>query len=207
MRLPRPLVVELAALTGSLDDPSVDLERSVASLASAVRAAVRSYLGLCLRFGADGRPMLLTFFDDADGRDHVGASLRIPPLLGGGLRSGDADPGRGVAAVGGVTLILYAAAPGAFVDLAADLVWVTGRDVSAFEVDRHLPGDYSEAVATHLSDWFATNQAVGVLIASGLTLKEAEEQLDARARRLGVSRHVAAVTVLDGLPKPPDAVR
>lgn len=38
----------------------------------------------------------------------------------------------------GPSVILYAAKPGAFIDLAADLAWLTGRSLTDFVLDRHL---------------------------------------------------------------------
>jgi hypothetical protein len=37
-----------------------------------------------------------------------------------------------------IALVLYAARPGAFVDLAADAAWLTDRPLSSFVLDGHL---------------------------------------------------------------------
>ena len=73
-----------------------------------------------------------------------------------------------VAADGGevsVALILYAETPGAFIDLAADLAWITGRPPEDFALDEHrsLPTNST----ARLTDLSSINQALGVLIERG----------------------------------------
>jgi hypothetical protein len=97
-------------------------------------------------------------------------------------------------------VILYASVPGAFVDLAADLGWLTGRDHSSHFLDRHLtrPADGTASVVRVSS---AINQAVGVLIGTGRTPEDAHHYLVARAVAGGVALHEAATTLLYGLPE------
>ena len=98
----------------------------------------------------------------------------------------------GAAAIG---LILYAGTPGAFTDLAADLAWLSGRDLSDFALDQHLTDlDGHDGLAA-LS---LINQAIGALIANGHTPEQADRELNDRAGRAGVDRRVAATHILAG---------
>ena len=55
-------------------------------------------------------------------------------------------------------------APGTFVDLAADLAWLTARPLSDLVLDRHLPPPAERGAATSLFEASVINQAIGALI-------------------------------------------
>lgn len=82
-------------------------------------------------------------------------------------------------------VILYAATPGAFVDLAADLSWLAGLELDEFALDQHLnlPVDPETAGVGQAASLI--NQAIGVLVARGRTLGAASDELDARAADAG----------------------
>lgn len=95
-----------------------------------------------------------------------------------------------------VAVNLYAGTPGAFVDLAADLAWLTTRPLSDFVLDEHLTVPPPSNTGTQLQAASIINQAIGVLIGRGHTPEEANGQLDAQAARAGTDRHGAAQLVL-----------
>lgn len=200
MTLQSPLAVSLAALSACVDDPDVNLETSVAAFAAAAGRSVHSYLGFSVHIVERLQTLAVTVLDDSGGVIPVRASLLIPPLR----HPASGDPGLNQHGSPDVGITLYAAAAGAFVDLAADLAWLTDLHLSVFELDQHLPPRGTAEAATSVTGWLMANQAVGVLIASGLVLEEAEDELDAQAHRLGLSRNEAAVAVLAGLGCPPE---
>lgn len=75
-----------------------------------------------------------------------------------------------------LTLVMYAANAGAWVDLSADLAWLTRDPPQRFIIDRDLPAtmplDY-----TALTDASIVNQAIGALIERGLPPDEATAHL------------------------------
>jgi len=178
------VAADLAALTEALDDPEIDLARTFGQLVADAKLAVRSFLGLSVRV-ASGGPALLTALDGAEPAD-VGASLLIPKPAG-------------VAGAAEVDVILFAAAPGAFTDLAADLAWLAGRALHDFPVDQHLALAAEPDSSNGLAALSLVNQAIGVLIAGGHSPEQAERVLDASAVRAGVERHLAARQILAGL--------
>jgi hypothetical protein len=127
-----------------------------------------------------------------------------PPLtmttLANGVGDGDIHtslrvslPGRANSrTVSAVAIILYAGSPGAFVDLAADLAWLTARPPSEFVLDQHLTHDIGLPSEARVHAASAINQAIGVLVGRGYTLRQASWELDARAARAGTDRHAAA---------------
>jgi hypothetical protein len=93
-------------------------------------------------------------------------------------------------------VILYAATPGAFVDLAADLSWLAGLELDEFALDQHLnlPVDPETAGVGQAASLI--NQAIGVLVARGRTLGAASDELDARAADAGHGRYETATAIL-----------
>lgn len=184
------LAATLGWLTADLDDPGADIAASMGAFGAAAAAAIGSYLGLtvcisgpaalCLTVWAPGKPAPM-----------IRASLRIPmPNMGAG--SGDG------AAAGG-DLVVYAGRAGAFVDLAADLSWLTGRDLSDFDLDEHLhlPVDPDDTLTLRAAS--VIDQAIGVLIGRGHTTDQARRELDVHAARTGTDRAGAAAHILTTL--------
>lgn len=198
MKIGAALAADLAMLTVALDEPGADVLHSLHQLGVDARAAVPSYLGLSVI--VDGNDPAFTFTTlDVGVAGDVHTSLRLMlPGVGGGP---PASPS--------VALVLYAGTPGAFVDLTADLAWLTGRLPSDFPLDQHLSVPSGSDGATYLSAASVINQAVGVLIGLGYTPGEAHSKLDAQAVGEGTDRHTAAQLILDTLTaqNPADAER
>jgi hypothetical protein len=182
------LAADLSILTGALDKPGADLSGTLRQLAAAAKRAVHSYLGLSITLSSGGRPIIFTALDGNVGAD-IRASLRmwLPP---------DAPASRNPAAC----LVLYAAAPGAFTDLAADLRWLTGTgtnlDAGAFALDADLIVSPDPDTPSGLTALSTINQVIGVLIGRGDTPEQAHRHLDRLAAAGGVDRAVAAGLIL-----------
>lgn len=189
MHISPTLVALLAALTQSLDEPC-DLESNVRALARRVATAVASYLGLTMAVVADGYELSFTIREDIDSMPEIGNSLRIPldDLSGG---------------ESGSSLVLYAATPGAFVDLAADLSFALGLGPGVLVLDAHLhaplPGFDPAGLAAHST----INQAVGVFIDRGHTVESARDELRRRAAHGSIDLVAAANQVLLATPRQP----
>jgi hypothetical protein len=183
VELSAALVTGLAGLTAAIDDPEVDIAESVQRLAAAVGSAVPSYLGLSLNVEAHGREIIIAAMNAGTDSADISTSLsmplaRMPPAAE-------------------ITLILYGATRGAFVDLAADLGWLLGSDDPGFVFDRHLSAPVESI--SGLADLSQVNQAIGVLVAGGYTVEQALKVLDALAAEEHCERHVAAARLLADL--------
>ncbi|WP_205878090.1 hypothetical protein [Mycobacterium camsae] len=185
MKIVSALAADLDILTAALDEPGSDVLCNVLRLATEVEAAVSSYLGLGLTVDAAEPPF--TFTTLADGAaGGVRASLTMTMPGGGG---GRASPS--------VDLVLYAGTPGSFVDLAADLAWLTGRPASAFALDRDVRVVEESHAGIGLRAASAFNQAIGVLISRGHTPAHAHREFDALTDAAGTDRNTAAMLILD----------
>jgi hypothetical protein len=190
VRIPPALVADLGLLTDALDQPGTDVAATLAALASDAAASVNSYLGLTVRMRAAGADVeVTTLLDQADAA-RVRSSLRIP------LGAPDSPEGR---QGDRIDLVLFAATPGAFVDLAADLAWLTGRPMDDARLDHDVAGPFDLDPSRSLRARSSIDQALGVLIGGGLTSEQASSELDALAARDGVLRHQAAHAVLAAL--------
>jgi hypothetical protein len=139
------LAADLAALTQDLDRPDVDLDDLLTCFASSAKGAVASYLGMTITIAAEVHEISFTVRDSSSA---VATSLTIPLTAV-------------TTTAGGSRLVLYASAPGAFVDLAADLSYALNVELAAFVHDDHL-GMRTEG--SGLDEYSTFNQAVGVLI-------------------------------------------
>jgi hypothetical protein len=196
MKIGAALAADLGMLTVALDEPDADVLRSLHQLGVDAQAAVPTYLGLSVT--VDGSPpFTFTTLEDS-AADDVRTTLRLTlPAVGDGRASSS------------VALILYAGTPGTFVDLTADLAWLTGRPPSDFALDQHLSVPDGSDSATYLRAASIFNQAVGVLIGRGYTPKAAHSKLNMPADGEGTDRHTAAQFILDTLTaeNPADAER
>jgi hypothetical protein len=182
------LATDLALLTDALDVPTSDIAATLAALSSDSAIAVSSYVGLSVRICSRHDHVEFSTVESAE-IDSIATSLRVPmaPELP------DADGTRYV-------LVLYAASPGALVDLAADLAWLTGRPIDELRLDEDL-GDPAHLQATDsLRSRSTIDQALGVLMGQGRTAEQARTELEVRAGRDGVPRHAAAIALLGSLP-------
>ncbi len=193
MDITAALTTDLAALTEALEDPGVDLAETLRLLGRDTAHAVDSYLGLSVTITGDGHPITFTALREAASGTEILSSVQIPLIAGNVAGAGSG----GVAA-----LILYASKPGAFVDLAADLAWITGRPLSEFVIDQHLSRALDLALPSGLGELSMINQAIGMLIRRGYRPELARAELDARAARSGTDRTTEARRLLgaeDGL--------
>lgn len=188
MMIPATVLADLQLLDEVLEGASPDTRGMLAVLTSEAAHAVSSYLGLSVVILTDDEAALeITTLLSESSAEPIGASLRFD--VRGDSSSSSEEPAL-------IELILYAAQPGAFVDLAADLTWLTARPWRDVRVDQDLVGPQEGAQTRSLSAWSTLNQARGVLLSRGRTREEADSVLDARATATGVDRHRAAAELL-----------
>jgi hypothetical protein len=96
-------------------------------------------------------------------------------------------------------IVLYSTLPGAFVDLAADLAWLTDVALADVGLDLDLDPRARSGVATPLSSLSSIDQAIGVLVGRGHTPEETLVELETLTARFGGDRHAAALEILDAL--------
>jgi hypothetical protein len=181
------MAASLNILTAALDEPGTDIAHSLQQLAIAAAAAIPTYLGLSVMVShTDPRFICTTLADGAFVADKHTSLQVLLPTSGVGN-----DPA--------VTVIMYATAPGAFVDLAADLAWLTGRRPTDFVLDQHIVLASGADTTAQLQATSDINQAIGVLIGRGYSPRRAEWELDTRAANSSSGRHNAARLILDKL--------
>jgi hypothetical protein len=186
MKIGAALAADLGMLTAALDDPHADVLQSLHRLGVDAQAVVSTYLGLSVIIDGSDPPFTFTTLEDS--ADDVRTSLRLTLP---GVGDGRASPS--------IALILYAGTPGTFVDLTADLAWLTGRPPSDFALDQHLGVPAGSDAAGYLCAASVINQAIGVLIGRGFTPQEAHSKLDVQADGADTDRHIAAQFILDTL--------
>jgi len=187
MEIGAALAADLGILTAALDEPGADVLHSLQQLGVDAQAAVPSYLGLSVTVDGSIPPFTFTTLEDGAAKN-IRTSLRLTLP---GIGDGRAAPL--------VALILYAGTPGTFVDLAADLAWLTGRPPSDFALDQHLSLPAGSGTGTYLRTASVIDQAIGVLIGRGYTPEQAHRELDTQADDAGIDRHTAAQFILDTL--------
>jgi hypothetical protein len=197
MKIGAALAADLGILTAALDEPGADVLHSLHQLGVDAQAAVPTYLGLSVTVDGSDPPFTFTTLEDG-AADDVRTSLRLTLP---GVSDGRASPS--------VALTLYAGTPGTFVDLTADLAWLTGRPPSDFALDQHLSVPAGSDAGTYLRAASVINQAIGVLIGRGYTPGQAHRELATQADGWGTDRHTAAQFILDTLTaeNPADAER
>ena len=188
MKIVATLAAELGILTAALDEPGADVASSLRRLTAGATAAIPTFLGLSVAVVGSDPPFAFTAFVEGVGAGDVGTSLRLalPAVDDARLPSP-------------VVIVFYAASLGTFVDLAADLAWLTAQPRTDFVLDQHLPGAAEQACATNLFEISVINQAIGTLIGQGYTPEHAERYLTANSLDLGISRHTAGLRILAGL--------
>lgn len=187
MKIGAALAADLGILTVALDEPGADVLHSLHQLGVDAQAAVPTYLGLSVTVDDGDPPFTFTTVEDG-AADDVRTSLRLTLP---GVSDGRASPS--------VALTLYAGTPGTFVDLTADLAWLTGRPPSDFALDQHLNVPAGSNARTYLRATSLINQAIGVLIGRGHTPGQAHQELDTQADSSGIDRHTTAQFILDTL--------
>jgi hypothetical protein len=188
MKIGAALAADLGILTAALDEPGTDVLHTLHQLGVDAQAAVPTYLGLSVTVDGSDPPFAFTIIEDGAVTDDVRTSLWLTLP---GVGDGRASPS--------VALILYAETPGTFVDLTADLAWLTGRPPSDFVLDQHLSGPARPGTATYLRTPSVINQAIGVLIGRGYTPEQAHRELDIQADIASTERRTTAQIILDTL--------
>ncbi|MGI8760785.1 MAG: hypothetical protein ACR2LF_05745 [Jatrophihabitantaceae bacterium] len=186
MQLTAALAADLTTLSETLDDQGLEIADTLRQLAVDAKLAVRSYLGLTVTSLVSGRPVTLTTLEFGAEPGDILTSLRLP--MPPAATDGVAAPR--------VSVTLYAGIPGAFIDLAADLSWLTGRPLAEFVLDEHRILPSAPDTPSGLAVASLINQAIGVLIGHGYTPERAHRELDARGAQLGLDRHRGAIDIL-----------
>jgi hypothetical protein len=182
------MVAALGVLTDALDEPGTDIVHSLQQLALAAAATIPTYRGLSVVVPHSDPPFTVTTLADGVKAADIRTSLQVLlPTMGA-----DHDAAT-------VAVILYAAAPGTFVDLAADLAWLTGRPMSEVTLDGHLTVPDAADMGAQLHAASVINQAIGVLIGRGYTPRRAHRHLDIQAATKGTDRHAIAQLILGGV--------
>ena len=180
------LACALATLGAGLEDITDDLGHRFDQFRSVIRAAVPSYCGLSMTVVTGGIPVTINAPDhhsDDDGSNVAVASSVVIPLPGISVRtSGE--------------LVLFAAVPGAFIDLAADLAFVTSTELATFEVDTRLDGRVARPV--DVEGFSIIHQAVGYLIAAGSLPEQAHARIAELAQQGGHDLATAAGYIVNG---------
>jgi len=156
------LTADLALLTQALDDSGIDLEAGLRAFTADVKLAVAPSTGMTMTSALAGHEVSFTVHDEAT--IQPATSLLIPLAI---VTPTDAA----------ITLLLYAATPGAFVDLAADLIYALRIEPTALVLDGHFDPSAGSAGLTGLDEHSAINQAIGVLIGRGHTPESAQHEL------------------------------
>jgi hypothetical protein len=176
------LAADLAVLTEALDDTAFDLAGCLRQLVVDIGSAVPSYVGLTF-MNNEEQPASFTLLEPGTTATGVVSSVRMPLSL---IVGSGPD----------VVLLCYAGQPGAFVDLVADLAWLSGLGLADFVLDEHLSVAFEPRIGESLLAASVINQAVGVLIGQGHTPERARSELEERANRAGIHLYAAAVLIL-----------
>ncbi len=193
MEISAAVAAELSLLEDTVFDPGTDPEPGVMDtvlrLAADARGAVPSFQGLTVTLTGhapvDGVVLRFTLLEDhVDARD-VGTSLRLLPPA-----DASAHPRPGVA------IVLYAGTPGAFVDMAADHSYATGRGSAVADLDQHRGLARAADITGVLGAETTIGEAIGVLIARGRTREQAVAEIDTLADAAHVNRSTQAATIL-----------
>lgn len=185
MEISAALAADLGLLTDALNDPEIDIVAVLRLMARDLKSAVDSYAGLSLSVVTGEQLMSFTAMERGSGPATVISSMQLPLAV----LLGSEGAGNG-------TLILYAERAGAFVDLAADLAWLTGHELGHFTLDQHLHVPPDGGAGRGLREASAINQAIGVLIGRGFTPEDAARELASRAAAAGTTRFAIAETLL-----------
>jgi len=149
-------------LTGIEVDPQRLLE-PLGALRRDFRLAVRSYIGLQLTAFAGSHPVQLTSMEAHADVEPITSSMQLS-LPGVGRNSPSA-------------VVAFATAPGAFVDLAANMSPAHQLRGGELLLDRHIPASDQRSGFSGLREASSVNPAIGVLIDRGRNPRQAEVEL------------------------------
>lgn len=158
------------------DGSDADLRRSMSTLVVSVKRAAPSYSGLAITVVIDDQPVTLTSMEPFTDVSAIVTSLRLSL---GWLTS--------VSSASQITF--YAATPGTFVDLAADLNFVIGA--VSLRLDQDLPARFGSDL-TGVNELSAINMAIGILVGHNHTLDSAQRELQRMADAAAISLSQAA---------------
>jgi hypothetical protein len=185
MAITAATVAVLTLLTEALDDTGVDIGRSLHHMALYATAAVPSYRGLSIEVAQSNPPLRILAMADRNVTGDTGTSLQF-------TMPGQGEP----SSLPPVSIILFADSAGAFVDLAADLAWLTARPPTEFVLDQHLTPIARPTSEGQLLEATAINQAIGALIGRGYTPQQANTELSTQAANSSMDRPTAARRIL-----------
>lgn len=192
------LATALAALTNVHD---LDLETQLQGLIACVQSAVASSLGLTMTTALQDTAVSFTVGHDTP--PYIAPPVGTAPdstacRMASEVRTSLLIPLTAVTATptDAATLLLYAAAPGACVDLAADLSYALNLDPSNLILDKHLTAPAAVDGITGLDGYDRINQAIGMLIEQGHTADTAHEQLHRHAALDHSDLHTVAEATL-----------
>ncbi len=172
--LPDALSATLRDLLAVLDLPEVDVGEALYALKKAVSFAAPSCLGLSMTLVVDGQAITLTAMDPDSDAIGIASSLRLPLC-------------RLAPVAEGSELVLYAATPGAFVDLAADVSYALGLTPKDLHLDLNLTAPLNRSGIDGVVQHSMVNRAVGILIGRGHTPEAARRQLQHQATKRRMS--------------------
>lgn len=185
----------LHGLAADLRDLALDLQAgtytrtTVAMLQRDLRRAVPSALGATISFDLDapsGVPREIHLVERTLDPDDIAAGLRIPLIL----------PQQSVSG----SILFYAGEPGAFDDVARELLALLHTRPGLADHAPSLPAAPVSPSVVDVEDFSLVNDALGVLIHRGYSLAEARAGLQDRAAQDRSGLPQAARGLLDGLP-------
>ena len=176
--MPSALEADLHLLS-ALSGQGEDIQDLLRAMFGDLKAAIPSAIGLSLTVRVSGQDVTVTTLNDPG---LVAASILFP------LGSPDE----------GTCIVFYAAIPGAFVDLAADLGWTTGLSQQIILLDQHLLPPVDGSAVTGLRELSTINQAIGMLIGRGNSPESAWAELERHAERRGTTVQLVANEVIHG---------
>jgi hypothetical protein len=174
MNISGVLSTDLSEFLTDLDPAGPEVLQALSLLRRDLTLAVPSFQALRLAFQLEGVPIALTV---ADGARPIVTTMSLPLWW----LSTDQDAS---------SITFYAAVPGAFVDLAADLTHSLGLDANAVILDGLAPEALAATLSsglTGLAGFTAVNRAIGMLMAAGFDVADARAELAARAARAGLT--------------------
>lgn len=197
MEITAALGADLSLLTSTLfdfaADPGTDVAASILELATTTRLAVDSFRGLSItitrrtRALADQVVLRLTLLDDPADPGDIKTSLLLPA------------PTHTTQDLPDIQVVLYAASLGAFVDLAADLAFLTGSAFNPADLDRHQSLAHEPDITGVVQHEGVINQAIGALIGRGSTREQAHTELDTLVEQATTDRATEASRILTAL--------
>lgn len=198
MEITASLAADLALLTAAQYDPaaasSTDVAQTIVVFATDVRLAVPSFIGLTITVAERGEHgehapdrlvLRVRLLDEHMDADDIGTTLRLSvPTV-----SQQADRAS-------IQIILYATRPGAFVDMAADVSFLTGSAFDSADLDQHRGMAYERDIMGVIQAESVVGEATGVLIARGHTREQAHAELDVMAELANTDRVTEATALL-----------